>query len=328
MYKKIVFELIFSISLSFILGKITIPLLSRAKAKQTILKYVESHEGKNGTPTMGGLFFIISSVIIFFLLNGFELRLSIASIIIGLGYMLVGFLDEFLKIRLKQNMGLKAYQKIFFQCSIAILAGLFVYFNGLTLFYLPFLKSVVDLGAFSIPLVIFVFLAITNSVNLTDGLDGLAGNVSICYLIVISILIFLETSLFTENYVNINEYVCLIHLSVCLIGGILGFLLFNTNKASIFMGDTGSLSLGGFLGAISIFSLNSFFIPFIGIMFVLSCISVIIQVVYFKITKKRVFLMAPLHHHFEQKGYSESKITFTYSLITLIVGLISIIGYL
>ncbi|MBR2614344.1 MAG: phospho-N-acetylmuramoyl-pentapeptide-transferase [Clostridia bacterium] len=325
---KIALELILSMLLTFIMGKIFIPFLKRLKVKQTILKYVENHEGKNGTPTMGGLFFIISSVIIFFILNGFNNRISNAVIIIGIGYMIIGFLDDFLKIKQKQNLGLKPYQKIIFQFSIAILAGLFVYFNGLTIFYLPFVKRYIDLGWFSIILVIFIFLAITNSVNLTDGLDGLAGSVSIVYLIIISLLIYLETNLFFSNYLDRKEFLNMIDLSTCLIGGIIGFLIFNTNKASIFMGDTGSLSLGGFLGAISIFSLNSLFIPFIGIMFVLSSISVIIQVVYFKKTKKRVFLMAPLHHHFQNKGYTESKIVFCYSVITLIVGIISIAGYL
>ena len=125
-----------------------------------------------------------------------------------------------------------------------------------------------------------------------------------------------------------EEYDNLILLSVCLIGGILGFLFFNVSRAKVFMGDTGSLSLGGFIGAISIFSLNSFFIPILGIMFVISSISVIIQVAYFKKTKKRVFLMAPIHHHFQLKGNSEAQIGYTYALITAICGVLSILSYL
>ncbi|MBE5756840.1 MAG: phospho-N-acetylmuramoyl-pentapeptide-transferase [Clostridiales bacterium] len=325
--KKVIIELLISLILSFFMGKLFIPMLKKVKASQTILKYVENHESKNGTPTMGGLFFILSAIIVFFIFNGFAYRLSNATIIICVGYMIVGFLDDFLKIKMKQNLGLKAYQKIIFQISIALLSGVFIYFNGLTIFYIPFVKKYVDLGWLSIFLVIFIFLAITNSVNLTDGLDGLAGNVSIVYLILISLLIFAETNLFFSNYYDVNQFLSMIHLSACLIGAIFGFLVFNTNKACIFMGDTGSLALGGFLGAISIFSLNSLFIPFIGIMFVISSISVIIQVLYYKKTKKRVFLMAPLHHHFQQKGYTEGKIVFCYSIITLIVGIISIVGY-
>ena len=129
-------------------------------------------------------------------------------------------------------------------------------------------------------------------------------------------------------YLDSEEYSNLILLAVCLIGGILGFLIFNVSKAKVFMGDTGSLSLGGFIGAISIFSLNSFFIPLIGIMFVISSISVIIQVIHFKRTKKRVFLMAPIHHHFQLKGYSETQIGYAYALITAVCGIIAILQYL
>ena len=185
----------------------------------------------------------------------------------------------------------------------------------------------VNLGLWTIPFAAFIFLAITNSVNLTDGLDGLAGGVSTVYLVFIAILIVMESSALRAGDIP-DEYQSLILLSVCLIGAIAGFLVFNVSRAKVFMGDTGSLSLGGFIGAVSIFSSNSFFIPLFGIMFVFSSISVIIQVAHFKRTKKRVFLMAPLHHHFQLKGYSESKITFVYCLITALMGLLSILSYL
>ena len=141
-------------------------------------------------------------------------------------------------------------------------------------------------------------------------------------------LITLQYQTFSVIHISLEQYYSLSLLSVSLIGGIMGFLLFNMSKAKVFMGDTGSLSLGGFIGAISIFSLNTFYIPVLGIMFVVSSISVIIQVLYFKKTKKRVFLMAPLHHHFQLKGYSETQIGYTYALITSVFGLLAVLPYL
>ena len=209
-----------------------------------------------------------------------------------------------------------------------MVAGVFSFVNGITVFHLPLVKKSIDLGVFTIPFVTFIFVAITNSVNLTDGLDGLAGGVSAVYLIFIAVLISLQTEGLSHLYLHPEEYGKLVMLAVCLVGGILGFLMFNVNKAKVFMGDTGSLALGGFIGAISIFSSNSFFIPVIGITFVLSGISVIVQVLYFKRTKKRVLLMAPLHHHFQLKGYSEGQISYTYALVTVFFGVLSILSYL
>ncbi len=309
-------------------GKLIIPILKKLKIGQTILHYVKEHKGKEGTPTMGGLFAILPAIIIYFICFGFSSRLSVISVSIGLAFLTVGFLDDFIKIKFKKNEGLKAYQKIFFQLFIAVFAGVFAYVNQLTLFYIPFTKTTVNLGFFTIPIIIFIFLAITNSVNLTDGLDGLAGSVSTVYLIFLAIIIYIQISFFQNVYLQISEYNGLISLIVCLVGGLTGFLLFNVSKAKVFMGDTGSLAIGGFIGAISVFSLNSFFIPILGIMFVLSSISVIVQVLYYKKTKKRVFLMAPLHHHFQHKGYTETQISYCYSFVTLVVGVVCVIGCL
>lgn len=319
---------LFSLFLSFICGLIVIPFLKKLKAGQTVLKYVETHKEKNGTPTMGGLFFIIPSVLIFFIFGGAKGRIATVSASIGLAFLLVGFLDDFIKIKFKRNEGLKAYQKIIFQFAIAILAGVFSYVNGITVFHLPFVEKSINLGVSTIPIVALIFIAITNSVNLTDGLDGLAGGVSVIYLFFIICLINLQCVSLQFMYLKPSEYEKLNILSSCLMGGILAFLIFNVSKAKVFMGDTGSLSLGGFIGAISIFSSNSFFIPIIGIMFVLSSISVIIQVVYFKKTKKRVFLMAPFHHHLQLKGWTETKIVYVYVVMTAIFGALSLLFYL
>lgn len=324
--KIFILAVIISLILTIILGVITIPLLKKLKAGQTVLKYVESHKGKNGTPTMGGLFFIIPSVIVFYMLGGSG-RMSSVSVAIGLAFLVVGFLDDFIKIKLKRNEGLKPYQKIIFQISISILAGIFCYLNGITIFHIPFVNKTVNFGMFSIIFIAIIFIAITNSVNLTDGLDGLSAGVSASYIVSLMVLCAVQLSVLKRLYLRVDEYQNLILLGCSLLGGILGFLIFNTNKARVFMGDTGSLSLGGFLGALTVFTSNSFFMPLLGICFVASAISVIIQVVYYKKTKKRIFLMAPIHHHFQMKGYSEGQIFYAYCLITVIMGMVSVIFY-
>ena len=328
MVKQSLISALISFLISVTSGFIVIPLLRKLKAGQPILGYVKEHNEKSGTPTMGGLFFILSATIVFFIFGGYKSRIALLSLTVGLAFMIVGFLDDFIKIKFFKNEGLKAYQKIIFQTAIALVCGVFAYSNGLTNFFIPFTKTALSLGVFTIPIVSIIFIAITNSVNLTDGLDGLAGGVSVVYLVVMATLISLQLSTHVTNYLVSEEYENLILLSTCLVGAILGFLIFNVNRAKVFMGDTGSLSLGGFIGAISVFSSNSFFIPIFGIMFVASSISVIVQVVYFKRTGKRVFLMAPLHHHFQHKGYTECKIAFCYMLITAVVGCVTLLTYL
>ncbi|MDY6366945.1 MAG: phospho-N-acetylmuramoyl-pentapeptide-transferase [Clostridia bacterium] len=313
-------EIILSFFLTVLMGVFFIPILKKLKAGQPILKYVEAHKSKSGTPTMGGLLFIIPSVIVCLVFNGVGDKLSIVSVTLGISFMFVGFLDDFIKIKYRQNEGLKPYQKIIFQLVIAFFAGFFSYRNGITTFYVPFTKTTVDLGFFAIPFISLIFISITNCVNLTDGLDGLASFTAIPYFIALAIIISLQTSVY-----GTGGYDGLISLCLCLSGGLIGFLVFNVNKAKIFMGDTGSLSIGGFIGALSIFSSNGFFIPVIGIMFVLSGISVIVQVMWFKKTGKRVFLMAPLHHHFQLKGMTETQISYIYAVITGFVGLICVI---
>ncbi len=289
-----------------------IPLLKKLHAGQYILGYVEEHKAKSGTPTMGGLAFVFAAVCVAAVAGLFSDRLSLVAITFGLAFLAVGFIDDFLKFRFHRNLGLKAYQKIFFQLSISVIAGVFCYLNGLTRINIPFSDYSFDIGFWIIPLCTLAFIATVNSVNLTDGLDGLAASVSFWYFASFSLLIFLLS----------NGRTGLSDLSLILCGVLAGYLIFNTNKASVFMGDTGSLSLGGFAAAIGVFSGNALYIVIVGIMFVISSISVIMQVIYYKRTKKRIFLMAPLHHHFQKKGYSEGKIAYVYSLITAAAGLL------
>lgn len=316
-----------SLCITLFTGSIFVPVLKRLKAGQTILKYVETHKYKNGTPTFGGLFFILSSVFTYGVLERFDNRLTLVSVVIGIAFMTVGFLDDFIKIRYSKNEGLKPYQKIIFQSCISLVVGVFSYVNGITELNIPFSNKTINIDFFIIPLIFVVFIATTNSVNLIDGLDGLAGSVSFVYLIFLALIIFFQNSLNGQISIEANG-LQLIKLIFCLTGGILGFLFFNVSKAQVFMGDTGSLSLGGFIGALSIFSKNVLVIPILGLTFVLTALSVIVQVFHYKRTKQRIFLMTPIHHHFQIKGFTETQISFSYSLLTCIIGLLLIICYL
>ena len=301
----------FGASILFLL--ILLPLLRRLKAGQYILGYVKEHKDKSGTPTMGGLAFIAAIIIVGLCVAGINDSRTNLTFSITAGFAVVGFLDDFLKIYRKENEGLKPYQKMIFQLAIATIAAIYCYINGITHLYIPFgVGAKFNVGWGIIPLVIFVFIACVNCVNLTDGLDGLAGGTSLAYLFVFGIMLAVQNS---------NQAV----LCFVAVGAIAAFLLFNANKASIFMGDTGSLALGGFISCVCVFTENTLYIPLLGIMFVISGISVILQVIYYKRTRRRIFLMAPIHHHFQMKGYTECKIAYSYVVITALIGLICLL---
>lgn len=290
-----------------------LPLLKKLKAGQYILGYVKEHMSKSGTPTMGGLAFVAAIIVVGLCVCGLNNGQANLTIAITAGFTIVGFLDDFLKIYRKENEGLKPYQKIIFQFAIATVAAVYCYINNLTRVIIPFSGGLaVDLKWGIIPIVVFIFIATVNCVNLTDGLDGLAGGTAAAYLLIFGIMLFVCGS-------------GLAPLCFAAVGAIAAFLIFNTNKASIFMGDTGSLALGGFISCVSVFTENSLYIPVLGIMFVVSGISVILQVIYYKRTRKRLFLMAPYHHHLQKKGYSESKISYAYFIITSFVGIICLL---
>ncbi len=310
--------------ISVILGFIFIPLLKKLKAGQTILFYVKEHQSKNGTPTMGGLFFM-ASILLTYLIFSNKGGIATVCLAIALAYLSIGFLDDLIKIKSNANEGLKPYQKIVFQLAVGIISGFFALKNNLTFIYLPFVNKSFDVGLFIMPITVFVLVAITNSVNLTDGLDGLAGSVSIVYLLGLAFILILQSRFFGSDYYLIEELPSIINLCVISIGAIIGFLCFNTNKASVFMGDTGSLSLGGLIGTLTLFTGNTLIMPLLGITFVVSSLSVILQVIHFKRTGKRIFLMAPFHHHLQHKGLSDAKISFIYSVITAIIAIILLI---
>ncbi len=318
---------------SFAVGVIIAPpviyLIKKLKARQTILTYVSQHKDKEGIPTMGGIIFLVPAVIFYFVFARGQNRLSFVALAVTLAYGLIGGLDDAIKVIFKRNLGLKAYQKIISQLVIAVLATVFAYKNGYvgSQIYIPVIKQYVETCWFYIPFTIIAYIATTNCVNLTDGLDGLAGSTVVLYLSVIFVIIagiYLKSVDSGKTLYEQETYNLLVFITA-LAGGIAAFLVFNSHKAKIFMGDTGSLALGGAVASVAVFIKNPLIIATIGIMFVMSGISVIIQVISFKLRKKRVFLMAPLHHHLEMKGLNESKIVSLYSVITVVAGAVTLL---
>ncbi len=325
---KYLLAFIITFLVAMIIAPIVIKLTKKLKFGQNILHYVENHSLKQGTPTMGGLIFIIATIIVSLAFVNNNHSMAFVTLAVFFAFGVLGFLDDYIKIRFKRNLGLRPYQKIIGQVAISLIVALFVYFNPMigSKLYLPFSNTLIDFGWGIIPIIMVVFIATTNSVNLTDGLDGLAGGVSFIYLLGFGVISFIYLNGLTSGLENtlINEQANLIIINCCALGAIFAFLIFNSHPASIFMGDTGSLSLGALIACLACFSKQSLIIPVLGFMFVLSALSVIIQVAYFKKTKKRIFLMAPLHHHFEKKGKYETKIVSIYIIITLMLAVFSI----
>jgi phospho-N-acetylmuramoyl-pentapeptide-transferase len=301
----------------------------RTRSSQTILSYVDQHADKKDTPTMGGIVFILATIGVTLAFGGYKSRLCLVILLIFFAYGVIGFLDDFIKVKLKRNKGLKAYQKVIAQLAVAITAAYFCSKSPYigTKIALPIVGGEADLGVWYIPFAAFVFLAMSNAVNLTDGLDGLAGSSTVAYMVTFTIIIALLLSsaladgqtLYAEELNKLAVFAC------SLIGALLAFLWYNSYRASMFMGDTGSLSLGGAVAAIALFVRNPLISAFVGIMYVVSCVSVILQVAVYKTKGKRVFLMSPFHHHLELKGFNETKIVAFYGIITAIAGVVSLI---
>lgn len=299
--------------LSLILGKILIPVLKKLHAGQSIREEgPKSHMVKSGTPTIGGLIFLFSAIITTLLTGNF--KVSVFMILFStLAFGAVGFIDDYIKVVMKRNLGLRAYQKLFLQILTAVILIIYQYNSkhmGTDL-YIPFLKDYRSIGVFYIPFIIFVIVGTVNSVNLTDGLDGLSSSVTI-----ICLLFFNVVAVKFQRY-EIAAF------SLALAGALIGFLFFNKYPAKVFMGDTGSLALGGAISAIALLLNVPLILPIAGGIYFIETLSVIIQVVSFKTRGKRVFLMSPLHHHFEQKGWHEKKIVAVFSLVELILCIIS-----
>lgn len=317
---------IVSAAVSLIAAPFAVRALRKLKAGQTVLGYVTQHEHKTGTPTMGGVIFLLPLVVV----SAAEgTAFALVALALTLGYAALGFLDDLIKIRFRRNLGLKAYQKIVGQLGLAAIAAYFCFAHPAvgTKISLPFGAGEGDLGWGIIPFVMLVYVATTNSVNLTDGLDGLAATTSAGYFLTFAFLTFLAFSDAADagEGERAEELFSLAAFSVSLFGGLLGYLVFNSNPAAVMMGDTGSLGLGAAAASVAAFSRAELLLPLAGIMFVWSSISVILQVISFRLTGRRVFLMAPFHHHLEMKGFSEPRISALYLVVTLAAGALTLI---
>ena len=304
---------------STILGLILIPLLKKLRVGQRISIFVgEAHRKKDGTPTMGGLIFIIPTVVttlglLLFNKISYTSNLGIV-LLVFLGYALIGFLDDFLSIRKGNNEGLTTYQKLFMQVLIAI--GFFYIYmrnGGQTAWIVGTLHIDIEFGWLYGLAILFILVGASNAVNLTDGLDGLAGGLSAIAFIAFSLITLMV------GYEDIGLF------SLILVGSLMGFLLFNTHPAKIFMGDTGSLALGAVMGAIAILTHRELTLLVVAGIFVIETLSVIIQVISVQIFHKKLFLMTPLHHHFEKLGWEEADIVKLFWVFGLFLAMSGII---
>lgn len=302
---------------TLILGPGLIKFLHRLKFGQFIREEgPESHLKKSGTPTMGGILFLIGILVgSVFYISGYPKIVPVLFVTLGFG--LIGFLDDYIKVVMKRNLGLTPAQKMLGQILItAVFAFYMVNYSGLgTEVVIPFTGgSVVDLGILYVPVLFFVVLGTVNGANFTDGLDGLCSSVT-------TLIAVFFTVIAVAAATDVHPVVCAV------IGALLGFLCFNTYPAKVFMGDTGSLALGGFVVSTAYMLQIPFFLPIVAFVYFVEVLSVIIQVAYYKRTKKRIFKMAPIHHHFELSGWPETKVVSIFSIVTAVLCLIGMLAY-
>lgn len=312
-----IWAVIISFCISAVLGPVVIPWLRRLKIGQTVREDGPAgHLKKNGTPTMGGLL-ILLSVSVVTLLFAKEYPKTAPILFLTAGFGLIGFLDDYIKVVCRRSMGLSPAQKLAGQL---VVTGFFAFyllrFTDVSLaMRVPFLPGYfLDLGIWNIPVLFFVVLGTVNGVNFTDGLDGLAGSVT-----VIVAVFFTVVAIGTGS--GIEPVTCAVT------GALLGFLLFNVHPAEVFMGDTGSLALGGFVAACGYMLQMPLFIAIVGIVYLTEVLTVILQVGYFKLSGgRRLFKMAPLHHHFELCGWSETRISALFTIVTALMCLVALLG--
>lgn len=303
---------------SAIIGPLAIPFLRRMKFGQSIREEgPQSHMKKQGTPTMGGVIFLFSIVISTFGVSIYYGEFTVQSVvllIVLLGFGIVGFLDDGLKIIFKRNLGLTSLQKLIAQIVISVLAYFLLKGTGFANeLSVPYTEIVLNFGTFYILFMVFWLVGFSNAVNLTDGLDGLVAGTGAIAFAAFGVIAYVQ------------EQTDLSIFSFAVAGALLGFLIFNKNPAKVFMGDTGSLALGGALGIVSILTHQELLLLLIGLVFVVETASVMLQVGSFKIRKKRIFKMAPIHHHFELSGWSEQRVVVTFWIVGIICALIAVL---
>lgn len=316
---KAIFAIMIGFLCSSILGLILVPMLKKMHVGQKISVFVgENHRKKEGTPTMGGLIFIIPTVVISLGLIltkkiPYTSNLGIV-LLVFIGYAVIGFLDDFLSIKKKNNEGLTTYKKLFLQVLIAV--GFFYIYmknGGQTSWIVGTLHIDIEMGWLYGLFILLILVGASNAVNLTDGLDGLAGGLSAIAFIAFSLISLMV------GFEDIGIF------SLILVGSIIGFLVFNTHPAKIFMGDTGSLALGGVMGTIAILTHRELTLLVVAGIFVIETLSVIIQVFWVQVLHKKLFLMTPLHHHFEKLGWKETDIVKLFWVFGLILAMSGII---
>ena len=313
----IVMPMLIAFGLSVLLGPLAIPLLRKMKVGQTVREDGPgTHLKKSGTPTMGGILIMVSMAVTSVLYMKDYPKIA-PVLLLTLGFGLIGFLDDYIKVVLRRSMGLSPWQKMIMQ---VIVTGIFAWYlvtvaSVPLAMRIPFVKGYyLNLGKLAVPFLFAVVIGTVNGVNFTDGIDGLASSVTI-----------MVATFFTVAAVGLEAGIA--PVTCAIIGALLGFLLFNVHPASVFMGDTGSLALGGFVAACAYMMQMPLFLPLVGLVYVVEVLSVIIQVAYFKVSGgKRIFKMAPLHHHFELCGWKETKVVALFSIATALLCLIALQG--
>ncbi len=308
-YQQIVFPVIISFLIVIITSPIIIPILEKLKMGQRVRNDgPRTHFKKSGTPTMGGIIMVIAIFFTVLLTAQWETEMIV---ILGsiLGFGLIGLVDDFIKVVLHRSLGLKATQKLIGQFVLAAILAFYAYnAPGIgSAVLVPFTSAFLDLGKAFIPFTMFWVVGLVNSVNFTDGLDGLAAGVTMIIMAFFSLI---------ALAVGHREVAI---ISAAVTGSCLGFLRFNAHPAQIFMGDTGSMAIGGAVAAAALILRLPLLLPIIGGIYVIEILSVVIQVISFKLTGRRVFLMSPLHHHYEMKGWEETKVVVVFWIVTIIL---------
>lgn len=330
--QRVIWATVLAFAIAMVLGPVVIPWLKKMKFGQTIYELgLESHKVKQGTPTMGGIIFAVPMIIVPILFSTADQRWSFLpmALVSTLGFGLVGFVDDYIKVSKKRSLGLTPMQKIVPQVVISLVLAIWAYCTpqiGSALI-VPFTDKTWDLGIFYIPVMMFVLVGTVNSANLLDGVDGLLSG---CSLIDFATMALVCVALGAANPENAGNMTNMMVFCGAAAGGILGFLRFNTYPANVFMGDVGSFTIGGALVAVAMVTRTALLLPMIALAMLVSSLSDIIQVGYFKYTKKktgagkRVFRMAPLHHHFEKGGMPETRIVSMYMSVTALLCLIAL----
>ncbi len=314
---KLLTMLLVSMLISIVIGKYIIKILVRAKIGQSIRDDgPKAHLLKQGTPTMGGIIFIFSTLITLAIFRGYSHE-NILIIVSMLGFGLVGFVDDFFKLVMKRSLGLTELQKIIFQIIMSfglIYLASKVSAKHISIINIPFTDIEFNLGILTYPILTFIMIGTVNATNITDGLDGLATSVSIPVFIALAIIAVLKGSSMAV-------------FSTIFVGSLIGFLVYNSNPASVFMGDTGSMAIGGALVMMALILNAPLYLVILGGVYVIETMSVIIQVISYKTrNKKRVFLMSPIHHHYELKGYKEPKIVAAFTVLSIVFSILTVLG--